>query len=94
MTCKDLLECLDVLESVVPSRGVGLVIVDSVASLVRKEFDVSGGRGVMERTAFLLKVSAKLKYISIGIRVYCFFIVSSHFVRSDRGPPMHCVNIA
>ena len=61
LTCKDLMECLEVLEKEVPSRGVGVVILDSVASLVRKEFDVTCGAGAMERTAFLLRVSAKLK---------------------------------
>ena len=61
LTCEKFLACLDRLESVLPGSGLRLVVVDSIASLARKEFDVSSGRGVMDRTEFLLRVSAKLK---------------------------------
>ena len=43
------------------SQGVGLVVVDSIASLVRKEFDTRSGRGVAERTAVLAKQASRLK---------------------------------
>ncbi len=62
MTCASFLECLDGLDVAIASTGAGLVVVDSIASLVRKEFDVSTGRGVVERTSLLLKQSARLRY--------------------------------
>lgn len=62
MTCKSFLECLEVLDVVIANKGAGLVVVDSIASLVRKEFDVTTNRGAMERTALLLKQSARLRY--------------------------------
>ena len=61
MTCDEFMECLNSLDEVIRSSKVGVVIVDSVASLARKEFDLSGGRGIMDRTEFVLQVSAKLK---------------------------------
>jgi len=61
LTCEEFLSCLDKLESTLPGSGLKLVLVDSIASLARKEFDVSGGRGIIARTEFLLRVSARLK---------------------------------
>ncbi len=61
MTCQSFLECLGGLDVAVASTGAGLVVVDSIASLVRKEFDVSSSRGAIDRTALLLKQSASLK---------------------------------
>ena len=61
MTCRDLLECLEKLELVITSSSAGLVVVDSIASLVRKEFDASSKRGVIERTSLLLQQATRLK---------------------------------
>ena len=76
LTCKSFLEFLDGLDVVIASKGAGLVIVDSIASLVRKEFDVTSNRGAMERTALLLKLSARLRYIpmhSLGLPTLSLF---------------------
>ena len=40
---------------------VGLVVVDSVASPVRREFDTQSGRGLAERAALLSRHAARLK---------------------------------
>ena len=60
-TGRGFLECLRGLDLVLARTGAGLLVVDSVASLVRKEYDVSTGKGAMERTSSLLKQSARLK---------------------------------
>lgn len=49
------------LEEEVISKRVKLVILDSVASLVRKEFDSRLFRNLNERTALLSKEAAILK---------------------------------
>ena len=49
------------LEEEVISKGVKLIILDSIASLVRKEFDSRVSRNLNERTALLSKEAAILK---------------------------------
>ena len=49
------------LEEEVISKRVKLVILDSIASLVRKEFDSRVSRNLNERTALLSKEAAVLK---------------------------------
>jgi len=49
------------LEEEVISKRVKLIILDSVASLVRKEFDSRVSRNLNERTALLSKEAAILK---------------------------------
>lgn len=61
MTTKSFLECLGELDVTIASQEAGLVVVDSIASLVRKEFDISSSKGAVERTSSLLKQSARLK---------------------------------
>ena len=61
MTCKNFQECLEGLEIAITSNGSGLVVVDSIASLARKEYDTSTHRGIVERTEMLLQQSARLK---------------------------------
>lgn len=61
MTCDQFLSRLGQLEEAVIDKEIGLVIVDSIASLVRKEFDASSGRGVVDRAALLSTQAARLK---------------------------------
>lgn len=61
MTFNSLLDRLRQLEEVVVEKNIKLVIVDSIASLVRKEFDASSRRGVVDRAASLSCQAARLK---------------------------------
>ena len=61
MTCDILLERLAQLEEIIVDKKIRLVIVDSIASLVRKEFDASSKRGVADRAALLNTQAARLK---------------------------------
>nr|XP_054759129.1 DNA repair protein RAD51 homolog 2-like [Lytechinus pictus] len=63
-TCFDLLHRLETLEEDLIEKGIRLVILDSVASLVRKEFDGRVGRNMVERTNLLSKQAAILKYLA------------------------------
>eukprot|EP00050_Salpingoeca_kvevrii_P013926 m.31727 g.31727 ORF g.31727 m.31727 type:complete len:356 (+) comp5396_c0_seq1:31-1098(+) len=60
-TCDSLMAFLKRLEEAVASLGVKLVILDSVASLVRKEFD---GRSMRKRTELLTAEASILKHIA------------------------------
>lgn len=42
-----------------------IIIIDSLAGLVRKEYDIRTGRGVSDRYQFLSQISRKLKYDTI-----------------------------
>lgn len=42
-------------------EGVGLVVVDSMAAPVRREFDTQSGKEAMERAAVLSRHAARLK---------------------------------
>lgn len=61
LTCGSFLQRLETLDMLIAERGVGLVIVDSIASLARKEYDTRSKRGVAERAALLSKHAARLK---------------------------------
>ena len=61
LTCDGFLQQLGSLDLLIAEKDVGLVIVDSIASLARKEFDTSSKRGVAERAALLSKQAARLK---------------------------------
>lgn len=60
-TCDGLSKRLETLDEVVVSRNIGLVVVDSIASLVRKEFDTRSSKGVAERASLLTKQASRLK---------------------------------
>ncbi|XP_076464005.1 DNA repair protein RAD51 homolog 2-like [Babylonia areolata] len=62
-SCKDLMNRLEHVEEDIISKGVRLLVVDSVASLVRKEFSGVQG-GMMCRTDFLAAEAALLKYLA------------------------------
>lgn len=57
----DLVEHLEGLEEKIISRNIKLVIVDSIASIVRKEFDSSA---IYQRQQLLSKEASLLKYIA------------------------------
>ena len=50
-------------------KNVKLIIVDSIASLVRKEFDSRGSRNMIERTNLLAKEAAILKYLAEEFKI-------------------------
>lgn len=64
LTCEGLLQRLESLEEEIISKGVKLVIVDSIASVVRKEFDPQLQGNIKERNKFLGKGASLLKYLS------------------------------
>ena len=61
LTCASFLRRLDCLDLLIAEKDVRLVIVDSIASLARKEYDTATKRGVAERAALLSKCAARLK---------------------------------
>ena len=52
---------LEHLEEDIISNGVKLIVLDSIASLVRKEFDTRTTSNITERTALLSKEAMLLK---------------------------------
>ncbi|XP_050014403.1 DNA repair protein RAD51 homolog 2 isoform X7 [Alexandromys fortis] len=64
LTCEGVLQRLESLEEEIISKGVKLVIVDSVASVVRKEFDPQLQGNIKERNKFLAKEASLLKYLA------------------------------
>ncbi|XP_073923821.1 DNA repair protein RAD51 homolog 2 isoform X4 [Castor canadensis] len=57
-------ERINSLEEEIISKGVKLVIIDSVASVVRKEFDTQLQGNIKERNKFLAKEASLLKYLA------------------------------
>ena len=75
VTCEDLSHYLQCLDQDIAAQGIGVVVVDSIASLVRKEFDTRSGRGVAERIALLSKQAARLKLVH-NVFIVCRLFVS------------------
>ena len=63
-TCSNLMNKLQSLEMDIISKKVSLLIVDSVASLVRKEYGTSLNHNMADRSNFLIKEAALLKYLA------------------------------
>ncbi|XP_031564832.1 DNA repair protein RAD51 homolog 2-like isoform X1 [Actinia tenebrosa] len=63
-TCSALWERLQTLEEEVIAKKVKLIVLDSIASVVRKEFDSRSSKNITERTNLLSKEAAILKYIA------------------------------
>lgn len=61
MTCDEFLTRLSHLEEIVVDKQIGLVIIDSIASLVRKEFDTTSSRGVADRASLLSTQASRLR---------------------------------
>ena len=55
---------LEQLEEEIISMKARLVILDSIASLIRKEFDGHAGRSLIDRTNLLAKEAAILKRLA------------------------------
>ncbi|XP_068438379.1 DNA repair protein RAD51 homolog 2 [Clinocottus analis] len=64
LTCQNVLDRLDRLEENIISTGAGLVILDSVASVVRKEFDTTLPRNLLHRSDMLGREASALKYLA------------------------------
>lgn len=64
LTCEGVLQRLESLEEEIISKGVKLVIVDSIASVVRKEFDSQLQGNIQERNKYLAKEASLLKYLA------------------------------
>ncbi|XP_038074847.1 DNA repair protein RAD51 homolog 2-like [Patiria miniata] len=71
-TCRSLLARLQNFEEDLITKGIRLVILDSVASLVRKEFDSSLQGNMVERTNLLSKQAAILKYLAESFSIPTF----------------------
>lgn len=63
LTCTRLMSRLEQLDQVIVEKEIGLVIVDSIASIVRKECDTSSKQGVAERASLLARQASRLKYV-------------------------------
>lgn len=61
LTCDSFTQRLKRLDEVIAGQGIGLIVIDSIASLVRKEFDTRSGKGVAERAALLTTQAARIK---------------------------------
>ncbi|XP_043842811.1 DNA repair protein RAD51 homolog 2 [Dromiciops gliroides] len=64
LTCNDVLKRIESLEEEIISKGVKLLIIDSVASVVRKEFDTQLQGNMRERSNFLAREASLLKYLA------------------------------
>ncbi|XP_061785366.1 DNA repair protein RAD51 homolog 2 isoform X4 [Nerophis lumbriciformis] len=64
LTCQDVLNRLERLEEIIISTGAGLIILDSVASVVRKEFDTTLPGNLIHRSNMLGKEATMLKYLA------------------------------
>ncbi|XP_054617124.1 DNA repair protein RAD51 homolog 2 [Dunckerocampus dactyliophorus] len=64
LTCQDVLNRLERLEEIIISSGAGLIILDSVASVVRKEFDTTLPGNLIHRSNLLGQEATTLKYLA------------------------------
>jgi len=64
LTCRHVLNRLERLEEDIISTGAGLVILDSVASVARKEFDTTLPGNLMRRNDMLGHEASTLKYLA------------------------------
>ncbi|KAM8823567.1 DNA repair protein RAD51 homolog 2 [Spinachia spinachia] len=64
LTCRNVLNRLDRLEEDIISTGARLLILDSVASVVRKEFDTTLPGNLMHRSDMLGHEASALKYLA------------------------------
>lgn len=71
---------LENLEAEIIEHNARLVIVDSIASLIRKEYDSGSGQSMIHRTNLLVRQAALLKYIAqtfnIPVSDWCFLSLS------------------
>ncbi|XP_063418646.1 DNA repair protein RAD51 homolog 2-like isoform X1 [Mytilus trossulus] len=81
-TCSSLIKRLTSLEEEIISRKIKLIVVDSIASLVRKEYSGSGGKSLIDRTNFLSQQAAILKYLA---EVFCIPVVVTNQITTRFG---------
>ncbi|XP_073923823.1 DNA repair protein RAD51 homolog 2 isoform X6 [Castor canadensis] len=77
LTCDEVLQRINSLEEEIISKGVKLVIIDSVASVVRKEFDTQLQGNIKERNKFLAKEASLLKYLAEEFSIPSMFFSDS-----------------
>ncbi|XP_012859116.2 DNA repair protein RAD51 homolog 2 [Echinops telfairi] len=84
LTCEEVLQRLESLEEEIIAKGVKLVIIDSVASVVRKEFDTQLQGNLQERNKFLAREAALLKYLAeeFSIPVILTNQITTHLSRA------------
>lgn len=87
LTCQDVLKRLERLEEDIIACRAGLVILDSVASVVRKEFDTSLPGNLTHRSNFLGQEAAVLKYLS---QEFCIPVVLTNQITTHVGEKLHC----
>ncbi|XP_019625719.1 PREDICTED: DNA repair protein RAD51 homolog 2-like isoform X2 [Branchiostoma belcheri] len=87
-TCSDLWNRLQSLEEELIEKRVRLVVLDSVASVVRKEFDNSLRGNLAQRVKLLAKEAALLKYLaeSLNIPIIVTNQITTRFKASWEGP--------
>nr|XP_022333078.1 DNA repair protein RAD51 homolog 2-like [Crassostrea virginica] len=81
-TCASLIKKLEMLEEEIITNKVSLIVVDSIASLVRKEFSSSSGSNLVQRTNFLSRQAALLKYLA---EVFCIPVVVTNQITTRFG---------
>nr|XP_056706811.1 DNA repair protein RAD51 homolog 2 [Euleptes europaea] len=64
LTCNSVLKRIESLEEEIISEKVKLVVIDSVASVVRKEFDTKLQGNLLERSNLLAREASILKYLA------------------------------
>ncbi|KAM3860965.1 DNA repair protein RAD51 homolog 2 [Diretmus argenteus] len=86
LSCQDVLNRVERLEEDIISTGAGLVILDSVASVVRKEFDTTLPGNLMHRSSLLGREASTLKYLAHEFRIPVVLTnqITTHV--GDRGP--------
>uniref|UniRef100_A0A8D1QF89 RAD51 paralog B n=1 Tax=Sus scrofa TaxID=9823 RepID=A0A8D1QF89_PIG len=77
LSCDEVLQRIESLEEEIISKGVKLVIIDSVASVVRKEFDTQLQGNMRERNKFLAREAASLKYLAEEFSIPDFTVYHS-----------------
>ncbi|XP_072695151.1 DNA repair protein RAD51 homolog 2 isoform X6 [Canis lupus baileyi] len=84
LSCDAVLQRIESLEEEIISKGVKLVIIDSVASVVRKEFDTQLQGNMRERNKFLAREAASLKYLAeeFSIPVILTNQITTHLSRA------------
>ncbi|XP_046550833.1 DNA repair protein RAD51 homolog 2-like [Haliotis rubra] len=83
-SCTSLMKRLKSLEEDIITKKVKLIVVDSIASLVRKEFSTSIGRNLTDRTNFLSQEAAILKYVA---EVFSIPVVVTNQITTRYGRP-------
>uniref|UniRef100_A0A667XWI0 DNA repair protein RAD51 homolog 2 n=1 Tax=Myripristis murdjan TaxID=586833 RepID=A0A667XWI0_9TELE len=89
LTCQDVLNRLEKLEEDIISNAAGLVIVDSVASVVRKEFDTTLPGNLIHRSNLLGQEASTLKYLAheFQIPVVLTNQITTHIGERGSAPP-------